>query len=599
MSRLGRNRPARRYVFPVVVLPEDSPRPSAPKPKGKSVALGLGILAIVVGGIAVGAMTSPDPAALVTTTTAPTSTTSTEAPENPIDVENFTIDQIAVGDPLVWEKTKTMVEGVPMGLASHNGWFYLFATPTVTPHLAGSQGLRIWRSADGVAWEYLGEGIPPGHSIISVVATKRGLMAATSGEDGRGLVLWQSSDGLDWAPETVPIEYDPLARIGFSSIAANEQTVVVSSYRDLAVDQLIAERMEQTQDVDIAASHWGWGFEVAGESPTFTLWGPFGFPLAEISAEDLELTELEIEQVQRWNRGEVMGSIVWTRDVAGVWSQVEIPDADWVDSVAIRPDGVFLANGGDAAGNTAWSSVDGITWEKMSPPALRPWRMLPWRDGLVGPTSMNRASLLASSDGDSWTDIGPGDLFPSPLQWSMNDFAVGPAGILANVVGWSQESPVDTEPTPPPTVRDGGNVLTMNFESGQLTLVAGAETYSWSMYASTTTPEGIDVDLATGTISFADPETGEPLADFSFEEIQNAEQTYWSRGWTQNELHAMVFSPDGERWTVQDPVASFGNELVRAMVVGDSAVVAITFQVEALFDPANASGFSVWAAPIP
>ena len=584
--------------FQAVVLPEDTPRSGAPKPKGKSVALGFGLLALVVGGVAVGAMTSPGPVAAATTTTTPTSTTSIETPENPIDVENFTIDQIAVGEPLVWEETKTMVEGVPMGLARHNGWFYLFATPSLNPYRAGSGGLRVWRSEDGTAWEYLGEAIPPTHSIIAVEATERGLMAATADSDGRGLVVWQSADGITWESETVPIEADPLARIGFSSIAANDQTVVVSSYRDMAVDQLISDRMEQFGGVDIAASHWGWGLDDVSENPIFTLWGPFGFPLAEVSAQDLGLTDTEIEQVRRWNRGEA-GSIVWTRDAAGVWTQVQIAEADWVDTIEVRDDGVFLANGGDGIGNTAWTSVDGITWEEMAPPGFRPWRMVPWGDRLLGPTSMNRASVLASSDGDTWTDIGPGDLFPSPMQWSLDNLAAGPAGILATVVGWSQESAVGVEPVPPPTVRDGGTVLTLDYETGQLTLVAGAEAFTWSMNTSTT-PEGISVELATGVIFFSDPKTGKPIAEFSFEEIQSAEQSYWSRGWTQNETRALVFSPDGETWTIQDPVTSFGEDnLMQDMEVGDSAVVVITYPVEALFDAGSVPGFSVWAAPIP
>jgi hypothetical protein len=586
------------YVFQAVVLPEDTPRSGEPKPKGKTVALGLGTLALVFGAVAVGAMTSPGPLAEATTTTSASTTTSMEVPETPFDLENFAIDQIAVGDPLVWRETKTMVEGVPMGLASNDGWFYLFATPSATVNRAGSGGLRVWRSEDGRTWEYLGEGIPPGQNVIAIAGSARGLIAATAGEDGHELVLWQSNDGVTWEPEAVPIEDDPLARIGFASVTANEQTIIVSTYLDLAIDEMISNRMTQVHGADIAASHWGWGLDEAAGNPIFTLWGPFGFPLAEVSAEELELTEAEIEQVQRWSRGETSGSIVWTRDQAGVWTQVEIPDADWIDSIAVTQDGVFVANGGDLTGNTAWTSSDGITWEKWSH-GVRPYRIITWGDRLIGPTSLNRASVMASPDGDTWSDIGPGDLFPSPLQWSISDVAAGPAGILGTVVGWGQESPVDLEPIPPPTVRDGGAVLTFDYDTSLLTLVAGADVYTWSMHA-VEMPDGIGVDLATGNISFSVPETGELLAEFSFEEIQAAEQSYWSRGWSQNEVRALVFTPDGETWTIQDPVASFGDDhLVQDMEVGDSAAVVITFSVEGMFDPANSPGFSIWAAPIP
>lgn len=581
-----------------MVLPDDTSRLREPKPKGKSVALGLGTLALLFGAVGLGAMTSPDPIAAVTTTTQP-STTSVETPENPIDIEDFSIDEIAIGEPLVWEETKTLVEGVPIALTSHAGWFYLFATPTTADYFAGAGGLRVWRSESGVSWEYLGEVIPPGHAIITVVATEQGLMAATSVEDGRRLVLWDSPDGVVWEPETVPIEYDPMARIGYTSIATSNQTVVVSSYRDLAVDDLIADRIEQFRGADYATHHWGWGWDQVGGDPIFTLWGPFGFPLAEVTAEDLRLTDTEIEQVQRWNRGEMMGSIVWTRDPTGVWTQVDIPEAEWVESIAATSDGVFLANGGDNTGNTAWTSIDGILWEEMSSPAFRPWRMVPWGDGLVGPTTMNTASLLASTDGDTWSDIGPGDLFPSLLQWSINNLSAGSGGILATVVGWAPESPTDFEPVPAPTLRDEGTVLTLDYETGRLTLVAGAEAYHWTMYTSTI-PDGIAVDMATGTIKLSDPESGDPLAEFSFEEIQSAEQSYWSRGWAQNETHALVFSPDGESWTIQDPVASFGHEnLIQDMEVGDSEVVVITRPIEGMFNPSSPAGFSVWAAHLP
>lgn len=543
-------------------------------------------------------MTSPGPIAAVTTTT-PSSTTSLETPETPIDLENFSIDQIAVGEPLVWEETKTLVEGVPIELTSHEGWFYLFATPTTGFNQPGSGGLRAWRSEDGGVWDYLGEVIPPGPAILAVEATERGLIAASSDEDGRGLVLLQSSDGVSWEAETVPLEDDPLVRVSYATIAANEQTIVVSTYRDLAIDQLIAERLEQIQGAESAVHRWGWGVNETGDNPTFSLWGPFGFALAEVSAEDLRLTEAEIEQVHRWNQGEGTGPEVWVKDHTGVWAESQVPDAHWIDSIVVPADGVFVASGGDATGNTAWTSADGLTWEEMTPRSSLPWRIEPWGESLVGPTNMNSASVLISPDGDDWTDIGPGDLFPSPLQWSMNDVAAGPAGIVGRVIGWSAESPVETVPTPAPTLRDEGAILTMDYEMGQLTLVAGAETFNWSMYTSTT-PEGMSVDLATGTISFSHPESGEHLGDFTLEDIETAEQTFWSYGWAGNEENAMVFSPDGETWTIQDPAASFGDEdLVYLLEVGESTVVAVTHSLRGLINPANAGGFSVWAAPIP
>ena len=511
-----------------MVFPESEPQPGGPRQKGKTVAVGLGAVALVLGAVGIGAMTSPGPVAAATTTTS----TSVAAPDTPIDPKDFTIDQIAMGDPLDWEETKSIVEGIPIGLTGHDGSIYLFATPSTTSGLPGSGGLRVWRSDDGTAWEYLGEGIPPGHGITAVASTERGLMAASSGIDGHGLVLWQSSDGVNWEPETIPIEQDSLARINFSTVAANDQAVVVGFYRDLDIARLIEERMA-FPGVETAVTYWGWGVDDVEGGPLFTLWGPFGFPLAEMTTEDLELTDTEIEQVQRWNRGEVSWSGIWARDSAGVWTESGIPDAEWIDSIATTTAGVFLANGGDATGNTAWTSLDGVTWEEMSYD-LRPYRIATWGDRLVGPTVMNRASVLASSDGETWSDIGPGDLFPSSLQWTMDNLAAGHSGIVGTVTGWSQESPVDVEPIPPPTLRDGGAVLTFDYDTSQLTLVAGTEVYTWAMHGSVV-PDGLEVDLTTGDLSFSDPETGVPLARFGLDEIQSAEQSYWSRGWSGNE----------------------------------------------------------------
>lgn len=550
--------------------------------------LAVGALALALGAIVLGSLTAPPPEAAPATTT----TTTTDDVEPPIDLDNFTIAEIERGTPLEWRQTHSVADAYPLALVEHEGWVYLFATDL--PNFAGqreSGGPRAWRSVDGVQWEGLGQVIPANQIVGSVHSTARGLVATEGGANGEHLTLWHSTDGVEWSDEQLVISNGDARLVVYAqAVGGNDQILVVAAMAGIDIPRLI----EETIGVDVGSGNFGWGPNYENGEFTLQLWGPLGFPLAEIPAEDLDLTDEEHEILEAEYQGGPAFD-VWVSAEPGKWLQSDIPEASWVNSITAAPGGQILATGWDNQTNNVWSTFDGFNWEETGIGLPRPDEIQVWNGTLIGLSHSGFASVITSEDGLEWERIGPEDHLPGPIQWNLGTMASGPGGIAASLHGWQSSTFVPSDE--PVVLEDGEATLTIRYDTGSYQVDSGGVSRTWSMNSSQL-PDGVTVDLAERLVTFHAPDSDEELASFSFDELTEAESAFWSRPDADDQHDGLVFTPNGQDWTIQDP-SQWADGSIRFLEVTDSTVLAAVVSQRSMFSPRDSLGFEIWSAPIP
>ncbi|MFZ0014204.1 MAG: hypothetical protein WAL25_08830, partial [Acidimicrobiia bacterium] len=416
-----------------MVSPEGTSPPDRPRSARKTIALGAGGLALAIGAISLGALTAPQPEAVVITTT--TSTTTTAVVERPIDMDNFSIAEIETGTPLDWRRVETVVEGFPVGLLREDGWLYLFATDVPSFTASDRGGLVAWRSEDGLEWEKLGQVIDRSQQITQVRTTPQGLVAFGSDHDSRSLVVWRSDDAISWEPDPIAIgEVASAVTIYAQAVGGNEQVLVVSASLQFDVSRLVADKLEDQIGDRIDLSRYGWSTDLVDDEYIFQLWGPVGFPLFETTATELDLSEAELDALNDSYRGGNESNRLWASTAGGEWQPIELPNSVWVDSISADASGEIVVVGSGNQGPKTWTSDDGLIWEEASS-SRRPYVVEQWNDRLVGPSMNGGARFLVSDDGRDWVELGPDDTFPLPIQWNIQSIGAGPGGIIASVWG--------------------------------------------------------------------------------------------------------------------------------------------------------------------
>lgn len=589
-----------------MVLP-DSPGSDSSRPKtGRTALFVAAALLIVVGFTALGVLSPAEPVAIEETTT--TSTTIEEV-EPPIDPENFTVDQIARGEPFEWRSAMHLDDTFPIALFDHEGWIYLFSTER--PNFSGFDqgGLRGWRTADAESWEPLGQVIPESHVITRVSSTGQGVVALEWRESGKAFALWQSDNGIEWSVEEVPVQDLDVGRaVSPSAAGGSDSMLVVAGQVNVDVHRRLQERLSSQGGESLDLTLFGWGIEIIGDEVQFQLYGPLGFPLAVVTSDELGLSPEEVEAVIDEYEGRDPETIVWSRREESGWQQAEIPGAFSIETIRATPDGDVVAFGYGRTGFSTWSSRDGLNWEETA--ATRgPYRIDDWHGRLVGPSDTGRAAVVVSDEDDSWEDIGPATHFPNAFDWTIDATGAGPGGIAAMITGWDRGSFEPVEPGEPPELTSNGATLTLDLYNGSYTL----QTPDGTMHTWTTqrgTPEGVSLDMANAAITFHDPDTGDLIAAFPIEDIREVQNSYWAGHPSPAAHHAFAFTPDGVEWTIQDLLATCPNEgwcrifgrdsSISHLEVTESHVVAIIVMSAAgRFDPTLPPGFQVWSAPIP
>jgi hypothetical protein len=553
--------------------------------------MGIGAaLAMVAGSLAVGALTAPEPAPETALEPTPISTTSTlEALETPLDLDDFSVDQIAVGTPLQWELAAGIDGVFGQHLVTHDDAIYVFGAFTDVWD-DGPAATLAWRSVDGRNWESLGRVLETEHPVHLVASSPQGLIAVEMGEPDP--VIWRSDDGTGWEPEVIPTDASsPYLSTFPTAVAANAGVTAVTANLQSDPTSLLQDRLE-TAGFEIDLSRFGWGQEYPDGELRLVVYGPLGIHLTELTQDDLALTDEELDAVNAG--GGPVEATVWVRHEGRDWQRRTIEGASWVDSLVFEGRRL-LAFGYGVTGSMSWASDDGgLTWEEIGTVAGYPDSFVRWRGGYVGMQQGGLFDVRLSEDGLAWEEAELDELFPYQLGWSPWALSAGEGGIAFVAEGWRSSG---TEPHPMASrlTRDGAT-LNVNPQNGMLELVVGRDVYTWQTYGRP--QDGLVVDMATEQVHFEDPESGERLATFTIDELSRAEQSFWPETMGGESFQAFVFSSDAVNWVIQDVEDDFGEGIrVFKTSISDDTVTAI---VNSWSNVSGAEpGFEIWTAPIP
>ncbi|HEU4320152.1 MAG TPA: hypothetical protein VFS66_08725 [Acidimicrobiia bacterium] len=581
-----------------MVLPEGSNEPGRKRAStGRKALFLIAALVLAGGALALGNLTNPSTEAAEESEQ--TSTTRASRPQPPsVDLDTFTPDQIEVGDPLDWVRAVEFTDMHPVAVVEHEGWVYLFGSPA--PYWVGGQanGLRAWRSESGSEWEDLGQVIPEDTSISGIVSSEYGLIAMSPGGLGETFSVWRSVDGVQWRETQGPPLQEGSGPILPLAVAATDRLIVVAGQETNNPAQMLMDRIEDELGVEVDLHRNGWSQAPDSDSVGIVIHGPVGLPIMTVDLEELGMSELEQQIVLGAHQGNQGDTSVWIRWDDSEWQHGTMDGADWVGALAVHPLGGFIATGWGSTGESGWTSFDGLEWGRL-PLGPIPSTFERWGEVLVGPTHSSEVGLVVSDDGEEWSETPLYLSFPRPIGWGINTFAAGEAGLVASVDGWVDRSGTIRVPEPP-TLTSGDIELTIDFEMGQVSAHRNDEEVLSFTTWSNVVPEHLRADPATETIYIDDPATGEQIAAFTFDELQAAEDDYWSERHLGDQLPFVAFSRDAEEWSIQSTETAFGPDLrIADLEVTGDGFIALMVPAANHFRPEAVGGFSVWSARAP
>ncbi len=581
-----------------MVLPDGTQSDRSRPGKGRALLFAVAALAIVAGFVALGSLSPSDPVAIETTTTTTTSTTLSDL-DPPIDIENFSVSQIATGPPLEWERVAGSTTGYPLAITEHPGIFYLF-TSEETPWAHEPGGLVTWRSSNGDDWRPVGETvIDREFQVTHVITSADGFIAIGTRPGDNHLIVWRSDDGIGWTATEIPTDADsPYITPRATAAAVLGNRVAIATGYELDQESLVKDHLA-AGGIEIDLPMMSWNTRYAGEDGVeLIVSGPLGIPVLTTSLDELGLTEQEHQWVMSGlDRGGQ--SEIWVVDETGSRESGTIP-LNWVTSMVSQPDGTLFASGFGGAGlDDVFVSTDGLQWEQAH---VNIGRAISWGDRLIGVTSGPGLEVLMSSDGQTWEESGVMDRFPSQWGWYPVAMGAGPDGLAMTLEGQDSTSP-PPRVTTDTTLTSDGATLSVDHQRSAYVLEIEGETHVWNMYqpGSAQVPEELEVDLSNEAVLFQDPETGETLAQFSFDELQRLETG--SQPIRFNDVighHALAFTQDGSDWEIRDLEPVVGDNLrILLLEVASGRLVAVAH--EPIINPAQPlpAGFEIWTAPLP
>lgn len=582
----------------MVVAPEGTGS-ERDRPATRRGVLFIGVALMVVGFAVLGAVSSSDRVAVVATTT--TSTTLGE-PAAPLDPDNFSVGQIVTGEPLEWTMAGEF-DGYPIALTEHEDHLYLFTTAHVD-----SGGLTAWRTSDGLDWVSLGRGIADEYLMSMVVSTPYGLVAAGQRPNGTDLVVWTSEDGTQWSMDEIATDSENpyLVSTPTAVTRTEDETLLVAAVTDLDTPRLIEDRLGDIGiDIDMRGADWRvqWAGE---EGHVLHLDGPLGLEGTEIHLDDLDLDREEREWVAN-GFDPAPRTDIWVKQLGASWQHSAIEGAHAIQSIVTGPEGSFLASGYGAIGPMVRASSDGLDWTSATDDSV-PSAVSRWDEYLVGLAGNVRPDVLVSADGRAWEALGLAEHFPLPISWAATTLGAGDDGVAVAVE--ALQSVVPAEQVELPVLRTGTDVnLTLDLEEGTFVLETESSTFTWDMALPDETgvnQPGIEMNPGEQSVRFSDPSSGELLAEVPVAALEHAQAEYFADRFLRNTHKALVFTPNGIDWTIQDLATEIGDEVVIAgLEVARGRVVAIVIESETpvLIRPSTTqrigTPFQIWTGEIP
>lgn len=516
--------------------------------------------------------------------------------ETPVDLDDFSIDQIETGPPFDWKPVAIAEDAFPHTLLEHRDQLYVFAS-SAEGGAAPPSGLQAWRSDNGVAWNFLGTVISEDHQISSIASTEVGLIAVATNDSDERIHLWGSVDGIAWSEivDSIPVGDDPITSFQSSAVFADDEMVVVAGSTALDGLRLFEQHFRDTTRTEVDLSGLTVGWEHVGGDLTMVVRGPLGILAHQIPASDLGLTQEQTDWISGYIGGQGDRAVVWTTRMNGDWESAEIEGAFWLTSLTTGPEGELIAFG---YGNTtgAWRSSDGVNWEPESNEAGDLYLAEPWADGFIGfGYTGSGEDVLVSERGDAWEPAGLSALFPRGLGWYSSGLGTGKGGIAVVAEIWLEGSPpFDSGRS---TIEKDGFTVTVNHESGNVTLESDDHRRSWGMWSSQP-PDDVEIDIPTRSITFHDPESGETLVSFTMDELRDLELR--ARVFELEGNVVFSFSTDAETWSLQDMGDEIGESArVLDLEVTDERVVALVADRDEWLGGFATIGFEIWSAEIP
>lgn len=577
-----------------MITPDGTDPPgSPPRRRRPAVLVGIAALVVFAGLMILGTLTAPNPAAVEETTT----TTTVDEVEPPIDPENFTVSQIATGDPLDWDLSMAIDDGYPLELLEHEDDLYLF---TGQDQLTGpdSAGLTAWRSSNGTNWEPLGEVISTDHRITTIDSTVQGLVATAIRREDGALMLWESADAVEWTGSEIPTGSEgPYHLDVASAVGASETVLVVASNPRYDRERLLKDRLS-AMGIELDLGDLVWNLRWLGEEGHHLLvTGPFGIPVLETPIDALGLNNEERQELTN-ELFDPVGTDVRVRSGSGEWETGFIGDTRVIDSILATPDDRLIAYGTGTSGRLAKATHDGIEWSPAAS-SVSPLQAQKWKQRLVG--AVNSPDVMISGDGETWTSTGLSDRFPDELPWAPITLGAGEGGVAMFVRGDGRRSPV--QPRSLELTAPGGSPFLLVQQGGEFVVISEDGRNRWVLNdrSSTEPDESIDVDIEEKRLTLRHAESGQIWVSFSFENLQRAEREY-SRDLMRSvqPWHVIAFTRDGEEWVIQDMAPEIGDHTtIWLLEVTEDRIVAVVRNTLDTLIRGGAPGLEIWSASIP
>ena len=527
-------------------------------------------------------------AVAVTTTTTTTPTSTSEVDSAPI---------LRVGEPLRWQPAGSIEDAWPLSIVDHLGMLYLFTTEGFDFGSPGGNGLDAWVSEDGSTWEPRGRVIPSPHLVQSVISTSRGLMAVgTNGGDGSPRV-WMSSNARAWSEAELPSD-GPDAPAGsrtyFQTAWAGDELLLVFGGTYVDIQQIIIDALPEAFRPAVNAYRYGMGW--GGNPLQVTIQGPLGILVFSATAEELGLTEDQIDLLEgQWIETPVT---VWSSSDGETWANSEM-EASSVSAVTPDPNGGLMMVGyGTGGGPATWTSSNGIEWERQISIGM-PDIIAPWNGGLIGTRySGSNPDLVHSEDGEEWESFGVDQLLSNDLSWYFDQPSAGGTG--AAIVAHGYDSSDQGFRSESVVLEKEGYALTREDLSSTLVLERDDSVVLELSLSSEQVEEGVTVDFETQTITFLDPQTNQTLVTFTFEEVEQAEMAAYGGSPGTTERQILLFTQDGMEWSVQEMGRIVGEDhVIGTLLVTESGVITATYgypNVRTRLPPAP--DIDMWFAPL-
>lgn len=585
-----------------MVLPEGTGRHGEGRSTSRRALFVGAVLLVALGFVVLGGLSSSDDptAAVETTTTTALATTTTDQLRAPIDLENFSVEQLETGPQLEWQQAAIDdIEGYPIALLDNGNQLFLFGVATSDWDFS-SRGLLAWRSSDGLTWESLGQVISDDYVVERVEATSHGLVAAGTTSDRSQIMVWTSPDGQNWSPDQIAVDTEhPHMHPFISAVGANGDALVVVTNVEFDGHAMLEERLaEAGHEVDLDMLGWEMAYRGA-DGAALHVRTPLGLTGIEIPLDELELTEEEEHWVQ--NGYDATPDIrTFTRRTASIdWTVGQIEGPEWIERIVFQKTGTMLLTGWSGMGSVTLRSEDGVRWAEDNIDAPSNW-IYEWRDGLIAVDDSPRNEVLYRREtGSDWEPLGLIDHFPVEIQWNTSGLGTGPGGLIVAMHGYRSTGSIQESPDPVELTTDEGHIVSIDFERAEMSIETDGVTHTWSSYRDTA-PEGISVDLEARAITLSNPETGEPLTELSFDDLREAENAYYTHYFVADEHVVIAFTEDGSEWTIQATSSAFGqNSSIGRFAMGSDRVTAVVVPDDQTFSPYGDFEFEVWVADIP